>query len=63
VFVKQLFKINTLGKLVAIEGAYKMTLVSTDVSIPSNVGSFTSIVIGKKYPLSVRNRRAESTST
>jgi hypothetical protein len=38
-----------LGKAVAIEGVYKMTLVSTNVSIPSNVGSFTSVVVGKKF--------------
>jgi hypothetical protein len=37
-----------LEKALAIEGAYKMTLVSTDVSIPSNVGSFTSVGVGKK---------------
>jgi len=40
-----------LGKVVAIEGAYKMALVSTDVSIPSNVCSFTSVVVGKKFSL------------
>jgi len=40
-----------LGKVVAIGGAYTMTLVSTDVSFPSNVGSFTSVVVGKTYSL------------